>query len=168
MRNHFLKAGLAAACALVLAGCVTEPRYREARYVDQPRYDSHQDDSRRDDGRYRDERCDSCGRVERIEQVWVDDKRIGGGTVLGAIIGGALGNTVGSGDGRRAATAAGAIAGGVIGHEVEKNRRDQQSGYRIEVRLDDGRYGHVTQLQNPGLRTGDRVIIRDERVYALR
>ena len=56
----------------------------------------------------------------------------------------------------------------MIGHQVEKNQRDQQSGYRIDVRLDDGRYGQVTQLQNPGLRVGDRVLIRNDRVYALR
>jgi len=168
MHNILSKFTLAAVSALTLAGCVSEPRYGEPRYADQQRYDSRQDDYRSDDGRYRDERCDSCGRIERIDQVSVGDNRVGGGTVLGAIIGGALGNTVGSGDGRRAATAAGAIAGGVIGHEVEKNQRDQRSGYRIEVRLDDGRFGQITQLQNPGLRVGDRVIIRNERVYALR
>ncbi len=163
MYNIFMKAGIAAAFAMTLAGCVTEPRYAQSRYPD-----GDYQRSERDDGGYREKRCDDCGRIDRIEQVWVDDKRVGGGTVLGAIIGGALGNTVGSGDGRTAATAAGAIAGGVIGHQVEKNQRDQQSGYRIDVRLDDGRYGQVTQLQNPGLRVGDRVLIRNDRVYALR
>lgn len=168
MRTTVLSFAMLAAGALTLAACASQPRYAQSGYGDYDRHDSRYDDSRRDDRRYRDERCNHCGTIADIEQVWVDDKRVGGGTLLGVIIGGAIGNQVGSGDGRRAATAAGAIAGGVIGHEAEKNHRDQQRGYRIEVRLDDGRYGHVVQLRDPRLRVGDRVIIRDDHVYALR
>ncbi|MBP6077186.1 MAG: glycine zipper 2TM domain-containing protein [Xanthomonadales bacterium] len=162
MRNTLLQSAMLAAAALTLGGCASQPRYAQSGHSDDGRYDSRYEQSRHD------ERCNQCGAIANIEQVWIDDRHVGGGTLLGVIIGGAIGNQVGSGDGRRAATAAGAIAGGVIGHEAEKNHRDQQRGYRIEVRLDDGRYGHVVQLQDPQLRIGDRVVIRDERVYALR
>lgn len=162
MRNTVLNVAMLAAGTLAFAGCASQPRYAQSSHGDGDRHDSSYDDTRRD------QRCNDCGTIAGIEQVWVDDHSVGGGTLLGVIIGGALGNQVGAGDGQRAATAAGAIAGGMIGHEVEKSRRDQQRGYRIEVRLDDGRYGHVVQLQHPGLRVGDRVVIRDDRVHAMR
>lgn len=168
MRHSLPKIALLAASALILASCATQPRYSQSRDRDYDRYESSQRDGRYDDRRGRDERCRQCGTVVAIDAVWVDDNRVSGGTLLGVIIGGALGNQVGSGDGRRAATAAGAIAGGVIGHQAEKGQRDQRRGYRIEVRLDDRRYGYVIQLQNPGLRVGDRVSIHDDRVHALR
>jgi outer membrane lipoprotein SlyB len=154
MRTFTMKIGLIATCMLALSSCATEPRYTQS--------------DRGDYRSYRETRCEYCGTVSAIDPVWVDDNRVGGGTLLGVIIGGALGNQIGSGDGRRAATAAGAIAGGVIGHEVEKDRRDQRRGFRIEVRLDDGRYAHVVQLDDSRLRIGDRVTIRDDRVYAIR
>ena len=165
MQNLFVRSAMVALAALMLASCSSQPRYADNGYHgrDNGRYD----DNYRDEG-YRNPRCETCGTIESIEPVWVNDSRVGGGTVLGAIIGGALGNQVGDGDGRRAATAAGAIAGGVIGHEIEKDRRDQRRGHTISVRLDDGRFGRVTQIENPNLRVGDRVIIRDDRVYALR
>ena len=147
MRNTLLQSAMLAAAALTLGGCASQPRYAQSGHSDDGRYDSRYEQSRHD------ERCNQCGAIANIEQVWIDDRHVGGGTLLGVIIGGAIGNQVGS---------------GVIGHEAEKNHRDQQRGYRIEVRLDDGRYGHVVQLQDPQLRIGDRVVIRDERVYALR
>ena len=53
------------------------------------------------------------------------------------------------------------------GSETDQNELGQD-GRRIEVRLDDGRYGTVTQLERADLDVGDRVIIRDDRVYILR
>lgn len=172
MRNMLLKSALTLVATVVLASCASQPRYATSHDRDydrnERRHDDRYDDRGDNDGRYRNERCDTCGTISSIEPVWIDDSRSGGGTVLGAIIGGALGNTVGSGDGRKAATVAGAVAGGVIGHQLEKNQRDQRRGLRIEVRLDDGRYGTVTQLERADLDVGDRVIIRDDRVYILR
>ncbi len=37
----------------------------------------------------------------------------------------------------------------------------------VEVSLDDGRWAQVTQLENPRLRVGNRVMIRDHQVYRL-
>lgn len=61
--------------------------------------------------RYYDRNCPTCGTVESIEFVWIEDGPSGGGAVLGAIIGGVVGNQIGSGSGRRAATAAGRSPG---------------------------------------------------------
>jgi uncharacterized protein YcfJ len=69
--------------------------------------------------------CDDCGRVVRVESIGRRDNRVGGGTVLGAIVGGALGNQVGKGDGRKAATIAGAVAGGAIANNAA--RRDDET-----------------------------------------
>jgi outer membrane lipoprotein SlyB len=127
----------------------------------QPRYES---------GRYDRSSCDTCGTISGIERVQLQDQHqsIGLGAVLGAIIGGAAGSQVGSGDGRTVAIAAGAVAGSVIGHQVQKGQNNQQRGYLFDVDLDDGRWAKVTQLDNPGIRVGNRVIIRDDQVYRLR
>jgi outer membrane lipoprotein SlyB len=103
--------------------------------------------------------CDNCGRVVRIESIGQRDHRVGGGTVLGAIIGGALGNQVGKGDGRKAATVAGALAGGAIGHNIEKDNRRTRSYYRILVRMDRGRTYSFEQPDRYRLGRGDRVYI---------
>ncbi|MCB1554758.1 MAG: glycine zipper 2TM domain-containing protein [Xanthomonadales bacterium] len=113
------------------------------------------------------QRCDRCGTVRDVEQVWVSERNTGTGAVLGAIIGGAIGNQVGSGNGRKAATAAGAVAGGVIGNNVEKNRRDAERAYRFEVRMDNGNWAQVTQRDSLGLNVGDRVVIDGRRLRPL-
>ena len=154
MHQIALKTGLFALTAILLAACGTQPRNS---------YDARQYD------------CGTCGTVQRIEQVRLADRQenqsIGMGAVLGAIVGGVAGSNIGHGDTRTVATVAGAAVGGVIGHAVQSNNnqdRYQQDGYRVNVNLDDGRWAQVTQLENPGLRVGSRVIIRDEQVYLLR
>lgn len=101
------------------------------------------------------------GTVYSVDRIGHRDNHLGAGTAIGAIAGGLLGNTVGHGDGRKAATVAGALAGGAIGHHVEKNRRDGDDGYRIRVRMDDGRMIRYTQEDSYGLRRGDRVRVDD-------
>jgi outer membrane lipoprotein SlyB len=148
MRAMMLKSGLVLSLSVLLAACASQPRHGDVRYSGA--------------------RCDTCGTVQSIEWVWVRDRPGGGGAVLGAIIGGVVGSNIGSGSGRRAATVGGAAAGAVIGHEVERSRTGERRGYLFEVRLDDGRWAEVTQLENPGLRVGDRVIIRNQQVHPLR
>ncbi|MDQ6648110.1 MAG: glycine zipper 2TM domain-containing protein [Pseudomonadota bacterium] len=116
-------------------------------------------------------RCQTCGVVKEVQQVYTDRSSSGNGGTLGAIIGavagGVLGNTVGKGDGRKAATVAGAVAGGVVGNQVGK-RNDNGGGaaWRIVVRLDNGQYETITQRDNPGVRNGDYVEVRNNQVYA--
>ena len=167
MSNIALKTGLVALTVVLLAGCGSQPRY----YSDRNFNDSRQYESAR---QYRN-RCETCGRVENVERVYVYDRsydRSGdgaGGAVLGAIIGGVIGSNIGSGDGRRLATAAGAVAGGVIGYQATNgDRYDRQNAYRVDVNLDDGRWAQVTQLENPRVRTGSFVYIRNDHVYRVR
>ena len=150
MFSHSLKAGLAALAMLLIAACGSQPRYNNA-------YDTRS-------------RCETCGNIERIEKVRLRDEHIdiGAGAVLGAIIGGVAGSQINTRDHETAAIAAGALAGGVIGHEIQKNNQKQQKGYQFDVRLDDGRWAQVTQLEKMNLRVGDRVIIRDHQLEYLR
>ncbi|TAL96667.1 MAG: glycine zipper 2TM domain-containing protein [Rhodanobacter sp.] len=142
---------------LGLAGCVTQP-YGNSGYSQgrSPGYSSQS------------ARCNTCGVVQEVQQVYVQDNGHGGtlGAIIGAVAGGVLGNQVGKGDGRKAATVAGAVAGGVVGNQVGKRSGGQDTAWRIVVRLDDGRYATVTQRENPGLRRGDYVEVRNDRVYA--
>lgn len=97
------------------------------------------------------------GRVERIDIVTVEgDKKLGVGTVIGAVAGGIIGHQVGGGTGKVVATAAGAVAGGVIGNKVE-NRNQGQAGQHVLVKLDTGGSVGITQPSNANLRVGDRV-----------
>ncbi len=145
-----LTTGLVALSAVLLAACSAQPRY-----------------DNRSDIR---SRCETCGNIERIERVRLRDQEmdIGAGAVLGAIIGGVAGSQINTRDHETAAIAAGAVAGGVIGHQIQKNNQKQKKGYQFDVRLDDGRWAQVTQLEKNGLRVGDRVIIQDHQLQYLR
>lgn len=144
MNSIALKSSLVALTVLLVAACSSQPRY--------------------------DNTCNHCGTVDRIERVQLQDQHqsIGAGAVIGAIIGGVAGSQIGSDDNQTAAIAAGAVVGSVIGHQVQRRGNANQSGYQFEVRLDDGRWARVTQLENPGLRVGSRVIIVDDEVQRLR
>lgn len=115
---------------------------------------------------FQQEYCSNCGTIVGIERAAVRDNRLGGGTVLGAVIGGALGNQVGKGDGRAAATIAGAVIGGAVGHDVEKDGRRTQRGLMISARMQDGGVQRFMQSDAYGLRQGDRVVIVNGQVQA--
>ena len=147
------------ATGVFLAGCAAP--YRDNGVVDhgygyqEQHYDQHQ------------VHCQTCGVVQEVQQVYTrgnDNRALG--AVIGALAGGVLGHTVGKGDGRTATTVAGAVAGGVIGSEVGKRSDGDRVAWRIVVRLDDGRYATVTQRDNPGVRRGDYVEVRNGQVYA--
>ena len=142
---------------LALAGCVTQPYGNNGYYQGQSRDYSNQPAP-----------CSTCGVVQEVQQVYVQDNGNGGtlGAIIGAVAGGILGNTVGKGDGRKAATVAGAVAGGVVGNQVGKRSGGGDAAWRVVVRLDDGRYATVTQREDPGLRRGDYVEVRNDHVYA--
>lgn len=152
---------VAVASMALLGGCV----YPDTRGD----YRSGYDNGRNNSGYANDYRGNygQTGVVADIERVSAGRRgsTSGGGAVLGAIIGGVLGNQVGKGDGRKAATVAGAVAGGFAGNAVEHSGNDRDgNAWRIYVDLDDGRSATVTQYRNPGLRRGDRVMIRNEQV----
>jgi len=140
--------------SLLLAGCAQQP-YRNG--YEQGGYGQ---------AGYTSERvCANCGVVLRVEQVYVVHNDSTVGTLLGAIIGGALGNTVGHGRGRSAATIVGAVAGGAVGNAMGKRNGRQVPAWRIVMRMSDGRIASLIQRQQPQLRRGDAVLVRDGRVY---
>lgn len=153
-----------AVAGLALAGCATGPYgynngnpNRDYGYQGQPNNYGNQR-----------VRCQSCGVVQDVQQVYTSgDNRNGGtlGAVIGAVAGGVLGNTIGKGDGRKAATVVGAVAGGFVGNQVGKRSGGDNAAWRIVVRLDNGQYATVTQRDNPGFRNGDYVEVRGDQVY---
>ena len=170
MNNLSGKLALAVALAggLSLAGCATGPygnngTYNRGYQTSNSQYGNQQYGNRN-------VRCQNCGVVQEVRQVYIDGNGGGNGGTLGAIIGavagGVLGNQVGKGDGRKAATVVGAVGGGVIGNQIGKRNDGQGTAYRIVVRLDNGQYATVTQRQDPGVRNGDYVEVRGDQVYA--
>ncbi len=145
----------AAALTLALSACATGPGY----YGPGPGYGPPP-------GRYV-ARCESCGRVERIEQIYGQHRSSGAGAVVGGIVGGVLGNTVGKGDGRTAATVVGAVGGAVVGNEIEKNNNGATT-FDIYVRMDDGRRLIVNQRDPYGIREGSYVSIEAGRARLIR
>lgn len=144
-----------AACFALLAACTTPPP-RSGGYYGGGGYDS---------GGYNSGRCMQCGTVEDVRVINVDKSASPLGMVIGAVAGGLLGNTVGKGSGRTAATVVGAVAGGAVGNEVGKRNSGPDTAFQVVVRLDDGRYATVTQADDPQIRQGDYVEIRNNRVY---
>lgn len=164
-----------AIAVLTLAGCATTPYANQHRdpydqrassdrgYVDERnRYDNDYDYG---DARYARAECRDCGTIERIERYNGDGRASGLGAVAGAVVGGVLGNQVGGGSGKTAATVVGAVAGGVAGNAIEKNRREG-SVYALGIRMDDGRRLTVERRELDGLRSGDRVRVRDGRIVS--
>jgi len=148
------------AAGLALAGCVTGPGYGNGGY--------RQGYGQGYGGGYG--RCQSCGVVQDVQPVYVDNGNGNGGVlgaVIGAVAGGVLGSTIGKGDGRKAATVVGAVAGGVVGNQIGKRSDGGGNAWRIVVRLDNGQYATVTQRENPNVRNGDYVQVRDGHVYPM-
>ncbi|HLO93477.1 MAG TPA: glycine zipper 2TM domain-containing protein, partial [Burkholderiaceae bacterium] len=107
--------------------------------------------------------CHECARVVEVHEETRQGKASGIGAVGGAVIGGLLGNQVGGGTGKKIATIGGAVAGGYAGNEIEK----RQKSYRVwVVRLShaDGSTQRLEQAQDPALRAGDVVVVRDGRI----
>lgn len=103
------------------------------------------------------------GVVDSIDVVDSDNSGMTG-AVIGGVVGGVLGNQVGKGHGNTAATIAGAAGGAVVGHEIEK-RNNQNSRYRIGVRMEDGSYRTITQDSSNDLHVGSRVRIENNQAY---
>jgi outer membrane lipoprotein SlyB len=152
---------------LALAGCATGPYGNNGGYNNGGYSRGYQGQNG-----YQSARCQSCGVVQEVQQVYLDGNGSGNhgtlGAIIGAVAGGVLGNQIGKGDGRKAATVVGAVAGGVVGNQVGKRSGGNDSGtaWRIVVRLDNGQYATVTQRENPDLRNGDYVEVRGDHVYA--
>ena len=100
------------------------------------------------------------GVVIRIDPMTIQSKhQFGLGAVMGAAAGGLLGSAIGQGSGRDVAMVLGAIGGGLFGSD-EQAKMDAKPGMHVMVKLDFGPTVAVTQLMDPALRVGDRVMIQ--------
>ena len=102
--------------------------------------------------------CASCGTVESVTPIAQEGKPSGMGAVAGAVLGGLLGNQFGGGDGKTLATIGGVLGGAYAGNTVEK-RMNQQTQYRVTVRMDDGSTRSV-ESGNPSFGVGARVNVQ--------
>jgi outer membrane lipoprotein SlyB len=144
-------AAIAAASALVLAGCGdSNESFHNSTNVSPAQSQSAPAKPRISSAQ--------IGNVSSIEEITERPKGTGVGAVTGGVIGGVLGNQVGDGNGQKAATAVGAIGGAVLGNNVERNYREKVVGYRIHVRLDNGETRSF-QASQTNLQPGDRVRI---------
>lgn len=107
------------------------------------------------------------GVVQSIELVQQENASggsdIGLGTIAGAVIGGVVGNQIGGGRGKTVATVAGVAGGAYVGHQLEKDNRQQArvDAYKVTVRMDDGSYQALMQNTDTNFRVGDRVRYED-------
>ena len=97
------------------------------------------------------------GAIASIEPIRSRPKGSGAGAVIGGVLGAVVGNQFGHGFGRAAITGAGAVGGALAGNNVERNYKEGVTGYRIVVRLDNGRTRTFDRTQVANLRVGDRV-----------
>jgi outer membrane lipoprotein SlyB len=93
-----------------------------------------------------------------VTPIAAEGKPSGMGAVAGAVLGGLLGNQFGGGDGKTLATIGGVLGGAYAGNTVEK-RMNQQTSYRVLVRMDDGSTRSV-ELTNPSYGVGSRVSVQ--------
>lgn len=112
--------------------------------------------------------CYDCGTVTHIERLSDGSPNVAG-PLLGGVVGAAAGREIArrntdSAGRRNAAIAGGAIAGAVAGNAIQ-NRAEGQ-GYRVHVRMDDGRSVTVDQDDAGGIREGSYVRVRDGRAWA--
>lgn len=99
------------------------------------------------------------GEVRHIEEIRTRPKGSGTGAVIGGVLGGLVGNQFGHGGGKAATTVLGAAGGAVAGNNIERNRNEGVSGYRVTVQLDNGQSRTFEESRLDGLRVGDRVRI---------
>jgi outer membrane lipoprotein SlyB len=98
-----------------------------------------------------------AGEITSIEPIRTRPQGSGAGAVVGGVLGAVVGNQFGHGFGRAALTGAGAVGGALAGNNVERNYKEGVSGYRVVIRLDNGRTRVFDRSQVGNLHVGDRV-----------
>jgi uncharacterized protein YcfJ len=104
--------------------------------------------------------CDGCGVVSNAHTETRKGKASGVGAVGGAVAGGVVGHQLGGGSGKTALTVLGAVGGGLAGNEVEKNMK-KYTVWVTTVTFKDGTHRKYETTGNPGLRSGDVVVIEN-------
>jgi outer membrane lipoprotein SlyB len=130
---------LAAALAVLLAGCITH----ESADV----YDKHEA------GR---EQTVRMATVDSVRKVALAGSQSGVGAAAGGAVGGIAGNQVGHGAGSAVGAVLGAVAGGVAGNVIE-NKATTHDALEITVRLDSGEMRAIVQEADVQFTPGQRV-----------
>lgn len=104
--------------------------------------------------------CSECARVVAVRSEERQGQASGLGAIGGAVVGGLLGNQVGGGNGRKLATVGGAVAGGYAGNEIEKRSKSERV-WVVTLANQDGSTHKHRQAEDPQLRAGDVVTLRD-------
>jgi outer membrane lipoprotein SlyB len=138
--EHAMKALVAIALAVVVAGCATPPESANV----YPTYQALGEQSVR------------LGTVESVRNVTLASPPSGVGVLGGAALGGLAGSAIGGGRGAAATTILGAIGGGLLGQHVEASTSNRP-GFEITVLLDNGELRAVTQPADELFRPGERV-----------
>ena len=99
----------------------------------------------------------NIGSVQSIEPIRNRPQGSGAGAVIGGVLGAVVGNQFGHSTGRAAMTGLGAVGGAVAGNNIERNHREGITGYRVSVRLDNGRTRTYERHDVGNLQVGDRV-----------
>jgi outer membrane lipoprotein SlyB len=128
--EHAMKALVAIALAVVVAGCATPPESANV----YPTYQALGEQSVR------------LGTVESVRNVILASPPSGG----------LAGSAIGGGRGAAATTILGAIGGGLLGQHVEASASNRP-GFEITVLLDNGELRAVTQPADELFRPGERV-----------
>lgn len=108
--------------------------------------------------------CADCGKVTTIEVVERPGEGTGLGAVAGGVVGGVLGNQIGRGTGRKLATVAGAAGGAYVGHQAEKSMKTTKR-WDVAVRMENGATRRFSFDQDPVVRVGDYVKVRDGKLF---
>lgn len=106
----------------------------------------------------------TLGTVTAITPLYAKESTTGVGAVLGTVVGAAAGHQIGGGDGKKLATAVGAVGGAFAGNKIEQDRNRTLTGYRVDVRLDDGQTSSYTLSQLGSFANGQRVRVLEGQI----
>jgi outer membrane lipoprotein SlyB len=130
---------LAAALAMVLAGCIT--------------HESANVYSKHEAGR---EQTVRMATVDSVRNVRLEGSQSGVGAGAGGAVGGIAGSQVGHGAGSSVAAVLGGVAGGVAGNVFE-NKATEKDALEITVKLDSGEMRAIVQEADQPFTPGQRV-----------
>ena len=101
------------------------------------------------------------GVIVSVRDVKIKGTESGAGAVAGATVGGLAGSTLGENTATRALGAiGGAVFGGIIGHATE-NVITSDDASEFIVQPDEGEPYSIVQINDEGLKEGERVLIMD-------
>jgi outer membrane lipoprotein SlyB len=108
--------------------------------------------------------CQGCGVLESVSPL--EPSGSGVGALIGALSGAVWGNFIGQDSNGGAIALAGGLAGASTGHDIEQQGA-QPEAWQIHIRMDDGTLHTINSRTLPEWRSGTRVKLVDEQLFAL-